>query len=88
MKRRIKYLLLSSLLFASGSALAACNPPTVIEEPLKIEGDSKAQLGNTYQYKANKEGVIFSVDDDKIAVISNKGVLTPLKEGKVTDYAQ
>ena len=77
MKRRIKFLLLSSLLFASGSALAACNPPTVIEEPLKIEGDSKAYLGNTYQYKANKEGVIFSVDDDKIAVISNKGVLTP-----------
>lgn len=88
MKRRIKFLLLSSLLFASGSALAACNPPAVIEEPLKIEGDSKAYLGNTYQYKANKEGVIFSVDDDKIAVISNKGVLTPLKEGKVTVYAQ
>ncbi len=88
MKRRIKFLLFSSLLFSSASTLASCNPGTVVAEPLKIEGDSKAYLGNTYQYKTNKEGAVFSVSDDSIAIISNKGILTPFKEGKVTVYAQ
>ncbi len=87
MKRRAKPFLLSFLLFSSSSYHLTSCQNTVINEPLTLKGERKAYLGESYQYTANKEAVIFSVSDNTFGVISNKGVFTPIKAGKVTVFA-
>lgn len=90
MRKNKSLIILSLLLFSSiNISLISCNNDTSLSESeeLKISGESIAYVGNTYQYTTNKDNVKFSVSDESIALISNKGSLTVLKAGKITVFA-
>lgn len=83
MKQNKKLLIFSFLLFSPLSLNLASCTKEVVQEPLSLTGETTVYIGGSFQYKANREGVIFKVNDDSLGVISNKGVLTPLKKGKI-----
>ena len=90
MRKNKSLIIFSLLLFSSiNISLISCNNDASLSESekLNISGENIVYVGNTYQYTTNKDNVKFSVNDESIALISNKGSLTVLKSGKITVFA-
>lgn len=74
------------------ATLKGITEPVTVSRPqedkyVRITGDKTVYLGKTYNYTAavsDNSAVTWSVSDETVATVSDKGVLTPVKEGTVT----